>query len=268
MGSVVSMARRASLARSGSPIGGDNGVTIVIGADERQEKVRRGRSRSPEPSFSVSRRKGAEEHVPWYLIDPDRSKIIAWDLLTGSMLIIVAIFTPFEVAFLPAPTRARDPLFVFGRMVDLVFGADVLLRFFVMVPDPNEPAKLVRRMDVIAATYLRGWFTLDIISLSSSVFDIVPLAIGDTSSGNKSPYASFRVVRILRLAKLIRLLQASRRIKEWSVRIVIPRATLVVCSTFVECLYVVHFFACMLGLVTIVPDTPLHSWFGTMGLCE
>ena len=75
----------------------------------------------------------------WYLFDPTSTSVSAWDSLTAAILIYIATFTPFEVAFLDAPTSATEPLFIVGRIVDAIFILDMILQFFMMVRAPTHP---------------------------------------------------------------------------------------------------------------------------------
>lgn len=65
----------------------------------------------------------------------------------------------------------------------------------------------------------------------------------------------------------VRLVRASRLIKQWSVKVSTPRATLTLGACLVECAYVVHFGACILGLLTVFEDSPLDTWYATHGYC-
>jgi hypothetical protein len=204
----------------------------------------------------------------WWLIDPSNSAVGMWDGFTSLTLIFIAVFTPFEVAFLPAPTSGGESLFVLGRVVDGVFILDMLLQFFLMIPKVGEPGLLESNWRVIAVSYLQGWFILDLVAVSASAFDIIPVFVDVANDvGGRSPLATLRVVRILRLVKLIRLLKASKRIKAWTVKIAMPRATLSVLVTLLECFFCVHWGACALVLVTIVRDSPLETWLATHGYC-
>ena len=48
-----------------------------------------------------------------------------WDTLTLVCLIVVAVLTPFELAFLEV--RIGDPLFAINRVIDTVFVLDIIL---------------------------------------------------------------------------------------------------------------------------------------------
>ena len=220
--------------------------------------------------------------VPWFLVNPNATTMAVWDTLTFTTLIFISFFTPLEVAFMAAPTSVAAPLFILGRVIDLVFIFDMLLQFVLMVPKESDQSKFETSWRTIVYLYLhplKGWFTLDLVSLAASSFDVVPLIVksmkettsevreGSSDSG-ESALALFRIVRILRLVKLARLLKASQRLKEWSVKIATPRATLTVFQTSVECFYVTHWSACALGLLTILPESQLDSWVATLGYCK
>ena len=216
----------------------------------------------PEESFRIPKQK-----LPKYLIHPDSKKLGWFELCTAMLLLYIAIATPVEVAFMPAPTRADDPWFVMGRFIDFVFIVEMVLQFFIMTWRTDDPSKVETSLKVISTNYLNGWFTIDVFSIAASAFDIIPIAMGN-ATGPKSPLSSFRVVRILRLAKLIRLLRASKRLKDWSVRLATPQSIVTVVSTLIECVYIVHIFACTFGMMTIVPESPLDTWYATHGYCR
>lgn len=131
-----------------------------------------------------------------YLIEPDSERLALWDCFTSLTLLFIAIFTPYEVAFLPAPTRGDSPLFILGRLIDAIFAIDMIVQILTMVPSAEEPDKLETRWPVILRTYMEGWFLLDFVSLASSTFDIIPL-INGSAEGKKSPVTTFRIVRVL-----------------------------------------------------------------------
>ena len=98
--------------------------------------------------------------LPKYLLHPDSRKLEPWQLLTAGLLLYIAIFTPFEVAFLPAPTTLTDPYFILGRIIDAVFIIDVLMQFFIMVPRLDEANEMETNHRVIITRYLNGGWVL------------------------------------------------------------------------------------------------------------
>ena len=63
------------------------------------------------------------------VLHPDRSRFLAiWDVVTAVALCYTALLTPFEVAFLPAPTTFSDPWFLVNRLLDAIFIFDLCLQ--------------------------------------------------------------------------------------------------------------------------------------------
>lgn len=221
----------------------------------------------------------------WFQPDPNSKVIHAWDTITGCSLVFVAVFTPFEVGFLPAPTSVLDPLFALGRSLDVIFGMDMLLQFILPVPIATgvfrAQAKdvLETRPAKIARGYLRSWFSLDFLSLAASIFDVLPMvtfeaagtggtSTGTTTGSTKSPLSTLRTMRVLRLIKLARLLKGSRRLRDSLIKLPLPTARLTLLSALFECLFIVHWTGCIFGILTLFPDSPLDTWLATHGYCQ
>ena len=223
--------------------------------------------------------------IPWFLINPLARWTAAWDSLTSVALIFTAIATPFEVAFLPAPSSAGEPLFIVNRLIDLIFMLDIIKEFFLTYQSHRgvgggSPGAEEWETDLgkIAKRYLRGWFALDIISILPSAFDIIPVVEAasarahsttgvDDAAPETSPVKALRVVRALRLIKLVRLVRASRVLGRLEMRFSFPRLTVIciriTCLTFAFG----HGFACVLGMLVAFADSPLESWAGPLGYC-
>lgn len=220
-------------------------------------------------SLAISGEEGNDlpaNRLRWYHIDPMTKWVYVWDGIGVIAHVYTVTVTPFEVAFLPAPQNALEPLFVINRLMDLVFLLDMLSNFFRVSGPPGEQET---RLAVIARRYVLSWFCIDLLSTLTSLFDIVPLITTSQSEGkvSKSPYTSFRVMRALRLFKLVRLVGASRQLKAWQVRMGTPRATVTIASTIGQIFVFAHVCACILGLMTVLASTPLDTWLATHGYC-
>ena len=72
----------------------------------------------------------SDQTPEWYMIDARTSVHIAkWDFTLVLALLLVAILTPFEVAFMPPP-QAIDWLFVMNRVLDVIFAVDMVVVCF------------------------------------------------------------------------------------------------------------------------------------------
>lgn len=71
-------------------------------------------------------------HCHWWVIDPRKVTFVAhWDLAMTLALFYVALVTPVEVAFIKSPAEAKwaNSIFLFNRLLDVMFIADMLLQF-------------------------------------------------------------------------------------------------------------------------------------------
>lgn len=164
-------------------------------------------------------------------------------------------------------------LFVVNRVVDMIFLIDVILQFFIMYPvnEGREGARWVTDRKTIANNYLRGWFTLDVVSIGVSAFDYLALGTPFRCPGESNALGNLKVLRTLRalrLIKLTRLLRASRMLRRWEVRMAVNYSilALVKCATGVVLLS--HWFACVRALIANMQDSILHSWEGDDLFCR
>jgi len=136
----------------------------------------------------------------WWLIDPRSARgsrfIGRLDLATSLALVFTALVTPFEVAYLPAPISAADPLFIVNRIVDAVFLFDMFVAFILMTEIQEEKNGSFRTIwldtpSSIALHYMRTWFAIDLISILVSGVDIVSVMGGGPSPRSRScaPFA-------------------------------------------------------------------------------
>lgn len=201
----------------------------------------------------------------WWIIDPRSNSTIAyWDAVVSLALLYTAFVTPVEVGFIEPPSpseRWSTPTFLLDRVVDLVFIWDMVLQFCLGYSAENTTGKHwefdARR---VATHYVNSrWFVLDVVSITSSSFDV----IGDGSSN--SNLSGLRAVRVLRLVKLIRLTRGSRIFKRWEMRLSINYSHLSLLSLIFYVCMVTHWFACLWGLQA--REDPLNSWLGVTGYC-
>ena len=178
-------------------------------------------------------------------INPEGRFAKRWDFLMMVALLVIAVFTPVEVAFVDGGTV--DGPFLLNRVFDLIFVVDMYLNFVL-------PFKVKRgaRSDMwcvdrpaIRTRYLRGWFLLDLLSIFP--FDSIALAQGDASGADGTKL--FRILRILRLFKLFRMMRASRFFDRWKLQTDVSYGSLSLWRYFVGLLCMSHWVACIWGMV-------------------
>ena len=208
-----------------------------------------------------------------WLIDPRSSKYMGyWDFCTCSALIFTAIFTPIEVGFVEtSEDRWSDPLFLINRIVDSVFLCDVILQFFIQVPNRVQTKVSIRgeRMgerwstnhSEIARRYLcSAWAAIDFIAIGVSGFDMFAPVGSQTTK-----FKGLKAIRVLRLVKLVRIVNASKIFTRWEMRLSINYGALSIAQIIAGLLFVCHLFACLWGLQASFD--PLNTWPGQKNYC-
>lgn len=133
-----------------------------------------------------------------FLLLPDDSFKIKWEMLIAIVLIFTAITTPYKLAF----SSRDDPVWSgINYVIDITFFLDIILCFFSAYEDENE--ELVHDRCVIASGYLKSWFLVDIISVLP-ISEV--LQTGDFAS-------LARIARLPKLYRLIRLIKLMRLLK-------------------------------------------------------
>ena len=102
------------------------------------------------------------------MLDPNSSKMQYWDMMTGLALVFTAFVTPFEVG--TGVETKINALFVVNQLVNTLFQVDIVLQFFLPLPDPRpeRSGEMIRDHKTIARLYLRSWFALDVASVCLS----------------------------------------------------------------------------------------------------
>lgn len=220
-----------------------------------------------------------------YVLHPEKNRFLGWwDGLTTLALIYTAALTPFETSFIPpviGPAAWKDGWFIANRSLDVIFGCDMILQFFVAFQTGNSfgGKTWVDDHGQVMRHYLRSWFALDSATVFvPGAFDLyqasetfAPLVTDDQddAGGVGARMGMLRVLRVLRLVKLVRLLRASRIFERWRSRITLSSAT----RTWLSCVLLLvtssHWFACVIALQASLHDNPHDTWMGdrAFGLC-
>jgi len=207
----------------------------------------------------------------WWLIDPRSARgsrfIGRLDLATSLALVFTALVTPFEVAYLPAPISAADPLFIVNRIVDAVFLFDMFVAFILMTEIQEEKNGSFRTIwldtpSSIALHYMRTWFAIDLISILVSGVDIVSVMGGGALPALKV----LRTIRAARLINMVRLLRANRIIKRWETSMEINYSYVSIGASIGLLILMGHWMSCIWVLQARLGDIDM-SWLAHDGYC-
>ena len=177
-----------------------------------------------------------------------------WDGCTFSALAFTAIFTPYEVGFIPAEVDS-PALFWINMAVNSLFAFDIILQFFMMYQEEHVGGQWVGSHRKIIAHYIKGWFLIDIVS--TVPMDIVTTLVG--LEGGES-LRIVRVIRLLRLLKLMRLLRASRIFKRWQTAITIPYFLQSLFKYMMIVVITGHWMACGWGIAEDMEEEGVYTW--------
>ena len=203
------------------------------------------------------------------MIDPRKwpTAFALWDVCCGLALTFVALVTPFEAAFLEAPASPTEHLFLFNRVVDLVFIVDFMLQWFLMVQlNTREGVRWISQPSRVAVHYIKSWFFLDALSVGVSTFDYLTVFGDPDGVGSMTELRTLRVLRALRLIKLIKVLGAARVFKRWETKIAVNYAALSLIKCLIGLLVESHWFACIWTLQAKLQTPVLSTWLGKDGV--
>lgn len=155
---------------------------------------------------------------PCYIILPDSPIATSAEILSMLALVLIFFVLPFEISFVDAPSLPdpTDGLYIFNRLIDLVFVIDLTVTFFIAIEkkravDENDESQVDEgasellkkntvfefRLRYIALHYLHGWLLLDAGSMAPSVFDIYFAILGQSGSDEMDMDTANLSLRIL-----------------------------------------------------------------------
>ena len=126
-----------------------------------------------------------KEQKPYFFILMPNSRIRqVWMAISNSLLIYIALYIPFQVAFLGDP--GAEPAFMsdyVGDIVNYLFDLDMLLTF-IMAYETSD-GLIEARLGRIALNYLQSWFLVDLCA--NFPFEVLnPLMNGSSDATDSS----------------------------------------------------------------------------------
>lgn len=196
-----------------------------------------------------------------FLLNPETPSMYLWRLILFIVFVWCAVWTPFEVAFLP--TR-YDGLFAVSRFLDCVLFAHFFINCITCYQDPVS-GLWIRDRKKIFARYCKGRFLLD-LTLSVGTF------VADIMAANEYPSSNnYDVLRLLRLTLLFQIPglfnQLVTRYYPQLLNLSYNQIALVRFSLLIA--FTIHFMACSWRLVVKLEqnsDEFIDSWIMRDGL--
>ena len=193
---------------------------------------------------------------------------LAWDFLTFSLVVFIALIVPLRLGFGIAEGSSIWKLF--DRIVDVVFIADVCLNFVTTYSDKN--GEEIKDHKAIIKHYLKTWFLLDFVS--SIPFGWI-LEGSTTAQYTKTARVAkvgqaskvIKAVRALKLTKLVRLFKASKFASYLASFFILTRVQGSIVRIVSLTLILAHLCACIFSFIGRFEEDELHaSWLSAYDL--
>lgn len=195
-------------------------------------------------------RRGAESSNQSIIpIDPHSHFCIIWNLISIICLVYNAVVMPLRLCF-SVYSWCPDPSWFVECFIDIFFMCDVALHFITaQFSSGGDSGTLERDLRKIAHRYLTSWFLVDFISSLPLDF-IISIAyspcVGVAPANDLGPFVSLRMVRVLRLAKILKWVRALRvntvfdKLKDY---MMIHNDAVQMLSLFAFTMYIAHMIA-------------------------
>ncbi|KAF3444469.1 hypothetical protein FNV43_RR14161 [Rhamnella rubrinervis] len=157
------------------------------------------------PPLGVSSYNQTPPDSKGWIICPIDSRYRCWETFMVLLVAYSAWVYPFEVAFLNSSSNRK--LYIADDIVDLFFGIDIILTFFVAYIDRRSHL-LVRDYKKIAIRYLSTWFLMDVAST-------IPFeALAYLFTGKTKVGLSYSLLGLLRFWRIRRVKQFFTRLEK------------------------------------------------------
>ena len=136
-----------------------------------------------------------------------------------------------------------------NRLIDVFFFCDIVLNFNLIYFDDKKQGFVTDRK-IVVSTYLRGFFLIDLVSITPfKELSMVAGGGGGGGGGGGDKYKLIRIVRIVRLTKLLRILRGSRIFQRFENQMNISYGLLRLYKFLISVLALCHWLACLWNIV-------------------
>lgn len=215
-------------------------------------------------AVDVGLKKNKKKHLlerAWaFTFDPQGRFHAIWDVLILVLVFFSAFKTPYYLSFVRGVDK--EP---WETVLDCAFLFDMVVIFETAY---DTGYKLERSKKVIAYRYLKGWFTLDLLSTVDWLGFIEINYNTFQNVGQLDPQTA-NVLALLRLFKMARLLRVSRLIARLTMGFNTHSTFIEAGKFFLYVIVVAHLLACLFFLVPVYAGNAYTtSWRVSAGLNE
>jgi CRP-like cAMP-binding protein len=138
------------------------------------------------------------------MIHPNSPFSAFWNVVMTLSVTYSVIVVTFEICFME--DRDSFALLFMGRLIDILFVLDLLVNFLTCyISRTSGSQQIVQDKMKVARHYLRGFFTVDIVSTCGGL--VTWFESANSSSLQNTTLRNLRIMRIARLLKLLRMIK-------------------------------------------------------------
>ena len=187
--------------------------------------------------------------LPKWVRDPDSSFSAAWDLTSVALLLYVAITVPLRAGF-EIDVELWTFAFFFDAFVDIFFIIDLIINFRTAFYDKDGMRE--ERPWRMASHYLRGWFTIDLVSCLPLGY--IGYFMDDTGDGDSSNFRAIKAFRLIRLSKMLRLARIKRILTKYGNNVNLQSYINIGFTMFII-IFLAHMLACFYYMIGTSDET-------------
>lgn len=251
------LARAGSVASSSAKSYVFRGSVHQHGADSPGAFIRRELANAGVESWSeltISQQVKLARRVaePYFVILPTSKFAERWDTVMLLVLLYTCLVTPFQVAFVKVSLGVS---FGCDRLVDLLFLFDMVVQSHTAYRRSNRSGDgrviWVTSLRSIRWRYATSWLVFDIISVGSSIFDVLAVTL---SSDDLRRMQVLRIIRVFRLLKLFSVVKGARITSRFVGSLELTYSFLELLRWTVWLCFSAHLIACIWGLVGLLSE--------------
>mmetsp|Transcript_1828 Transcript_1828/g.4152 ORF Transcript_1828/g.4152 Transcript_1828/m.4152 type:complete len:929 (+) Transcript_1828:2109-4895(+) len=194
------------------------------------------------------------------ILSPHHHYYKKWCLVVAGMALLLAIIDPLHLAFATAdglyPYDDFWAVMVYIMMV--IFGTDMVLKFFIAYDDPEQG--MVYEPKLIAINYFRFWFWID-LATTLPLESIAVAGVGGNQGYNDKECLFLGLIRWINLVRLYRVFGAFEYLNR---KMMIGQVALTLLRTTIVLFYVAHWMACVFYFIARAQGFTSDTWAGAV----
>ncbi|CAF1609965.1 unnamed protein product [Rotaria sp. Silwood1] len=198
------------------------------------------------------------------IIHPCSNFRFYWDLIMLTLLITNVIVLPVAIAFFSDEINSARWI-IFNVISDAFFLFDILVNFRTGVLRNDYIDEIILEPRLIAKTYIKTWFILDLVSSLPVDYFFLLLDTGDNPGGYTIARTgrAIKILRLVKLLSLLRLLRLSRLVRyihQWEEFLSIASMVMRILNLLALIILLAHWNGCLQFMIPMFQNFPSDCW--------